>query len=458
MKLTRLFSLLSLAAAPALAQITQAEYAARRAALSGEFPGDGIVVVMGAPEPKHDYEVFTQDYTFNYLTGFLEPDAALVIVHKGGNDRAMLFVQPKAPSQEVWTGKRLGVAGVGDKFGLEGRDATTLHKVIDSLKAANTGLKVLDAAAQVERLRGTKSPAELELLRTAARISAMAHRDVLHAIAPGMAEFEIQARAEYTFRRNGADGPGYGSIVGSGPNSTTLHYNANDRFMQPGDVLNMDMAASYGGYSADLTRTVPVNGRYSPEQREIYQVVYDAQQAGERQVKAGAPVKASSDSATAVIKAGLARLGLIESADAKIDGCTGGDSCFQYRLYYMHALSHPIGLDVHDVDQWSRDGRYGVGSVFTIEPGIYVRENTLDLIPHTARNAQFLAKIGPAVRKYANIGVRIEDDYIVTATGFDRITSGAPREMDAIEREMAQHAAPAGRDSALVESYRKIRP
>jgi Xaa-Pro aminopeptidase len=457
-RLTRLFSLLSLAAAPALAQITQAEYAARRAALSTELPGDGIVVVTGAPEPKHDYDVFTQDYTFNYLTGFLEPDAALVIVHKGGNDRALLFVQPKDPSQEVWTGKRLGVAGVGDKLGLEGRDATTLHKVIDSLKAANTGLKVLDAAAQVERLRGTKSPAELELLRTAARISAMAHNEVLHAIAPGMAEFEIQALAEYTFRRNGADGPAYGSIVGSGPNSTTLHYNANDRFMQSGDVLNMDMAAGYGGYSADLTRTVPVNGRYSPEQREIYKIVYDAQQAAERQVKAGAPVKASSDSATAVIKAGLVRLGLIESADAKIDGCTGGDSCFQYRLYYMHALSHPIGLDVHDVDQLSKTGHYGVGSAFTIEPGIYVRENTLDIVPHTPRNAPLLAKIAPAVRKYANIGMRIEDDYIVTASGFDRITSGAPRDMDAIEREMARHVAPAGRDSAMVEEYKKIRP
>ena len=458
MKPLRLFALLTAAATPALAQVTQAEYAARRAALSKELRSDAIVVVLGAPEPKHDYDVFTQDYTFNYLTGFLEPGAALVMVHEGGHDHAMLFVQPKDPAQEVWTGRRLGVGGVAGRFGLEGRDATTLHAVIDSLRAAHAGVGVADATRLVERLRGTKSPAELDLLRTAAKISAMAHTAVLHAIAPGMAEFEIQALAEYTFRRNGADGPAYGSIVGSGPNSTTLHYNADDRFMQAGDVVNMDMAASYAGYAADLTRTVPVSGRYSPEQRDIYQVVYDAQQAGERQVRAGAPVKASSDSATAVIKAGLARLGLIESPDARVDGCDTGDGCFEYRLFYMHALSHPIGLDVHDVDQWNETGRYGTGSVFTIEPGIYVRANTLDLIPHTPRNAELLARIAPAVKKYANIGVRIEDDYIATAAGFERITAGAPRDMDAIEREMAQHVTPAGRDSALVESYRKIRP
>jgi Xaa-Pro aminopeptidase len=124
----------------------------------------------------------------------------------------------------------------------------------------------------------------------------------------------------------------------------------------------------------------------------------------------------------------------------------------------MHALSHPIGLDVHDVDQWSRSGRYGLGSVFTIEPGIYVRENTLEIIPHTARNERLLTKIAPAVKKYANIGVRIEDDYIVTASGFERITAGAPREMEAIEAEMATHLTPAGRDSAMVESYGRIRP
>ncbi len=461
MKLLRLVALLAFAATPAFPQVPQAEYAARRAALLKALATDGIVVVMGAPEPKHDYEVFTQDQTFNYLTGFREPDAALVIVRKGGSEHTMLFVQPRDPAQEVWTGRRLGVAGVQGAFGIEGRDARTLRSVVDSLRSAGGGLKPFGApivAQQVEQLRGRKSAAELDLIRMAAKISAMAHAEVLHAIAPGMNEFEIQALAEYTFRRNGADGPAYGSIVGSGPNSTTLHYNADDRFMQAGDVVNMDMAASYAGYAADLTRTVPVNGKYSPEQREVYQVVRDAQQAGERQVRPAAPVRASSDSATAVIKAGLARLGLIEGPDARFDGCDEGDGCMEYRLYYMHALSHPIGLDVHDVDQSGETGRYTAGSAFTIEPGIYVRQNTLDIIPHTARNAEFLAKIAPAVKKYANIGVRIEDDYIVTATGFDRITAGAPREMDEIEREMARRAAPIGRDSAVIESYRKVRP
>ena len=160
-----------------------------------------------------------------------------------------------------------------------------------------------------------------------------------------------------------------------------------------------------------------------------------------------------------MIQAGLARLGLIEAPDAKIDGCGEGAGCFQYRLYYMHALSHPIGLEVHDVDQWGRSGRYEAGSAFTIEPGIYVRENTLDLIPHTARNAQLLATIAPAVRKYAehrraHRGRLHRDGH----AGVERITAGAPREMDEIEREMARHVTPAGRDSTMVEAYKKIRP
>ena len=485
------------ASAPAAAQITQAEYASRRAALTKALPSDGVLLVLGSREPKENYQTFWQAESFNYLTGFLEPDASLIIVRKNGSEQMLLFVQPKNPAAEVWTGARLGAEGVRPKLGMEGRDAESLRAVLDSLLASGGNLftvgdfsrsggadvpenpiprtaddqfidalklrrrsiAVAEVSSQVRQLRGKKSAAELALLRTAARVSALAHKEVLHAIAPGMNEFEIQALAEYTFRRNGADGPSYGSIVGSGLNSTTLHYNKDDRFMKAGEVVNMDMAAYYGGYSADLTRTVPVSGKFNAEQRDIYQIVFDAQQAAERQVKPGAPGRQMADSANFAIRNGLAKVGLIESPDATYDCGTESRpaQCPQLRLFYMHGLGHPIGLDVHDIDLGMQD-RLVEGSVFTIEPGVYVRGNTLDIIPRTPRNAQFAAYIAPAVKKYANIGVRIEDDYIVTATGFDRITSAAPRTIEEIEAEMAKRAGPATRDAEQVEAYRKVRP
>lgn len=479
------------------AQITQAEYQARRAALTRSLPGDGVLLVLGAPEPKENFQNFRQAENFRYLTGFLEPEAALVIVRKNGGEHAMLFLEPKAPAREVWTGERLGVAGAKTKLGLEGRDVASLRGVLDSLladgsalyavgdfsrnsgadvpgdvaprsaddqfldalKSRHRDLKVADVNASVRRLRGKKSPAELALITTAAKVSAMAHREVLRAIKPDMAEFEIQALAEYTFRRNGADGPSYGSIVGSGPNSTTLHYNKDDRFMRDGELVNMDMAAYYAGYSADITRTVPVNGKFSAAQREVYAIVQGAQAAAERQVKPGVPFRVLNDSALAVLTQGLTRLGLIEAPDATY-GC-GAESrtgkCAQYRLYYMHGLGHPIGLDVHDVDVYS-SGALAEGSAFTIEPGVYVRANTVDIIPDTPANAALRAKIAPAVKRYANIGVRIEDDYIVTATGFERPTAFAPRDMDEIETEMARKAPISPRDAKQVEAYKTVKP
>ena len=162
-----------------------------------------------------------------------------------------------------------------------------------------------------------------------------------------------------------------------------------------------------------------------------------------------------NDAAVAVLKAGLARVGLIESPDATYD--VNGRKTPQFTLYYMHSLGHPIGLDVHDVDVYST-GAFAEGSVFTIEPGVYVRANTVDIIPDSPANATLRAKIAPVVKKYANIGVRIEDDYVVTASGFDRISSDAPREIDAIEREMAKRRPVSARDGATVDAYKKIRP
>ena len=492
MRLAVAVALFGIAARPLLAQITESEYAARRAALTARL-GDGVYLALGAPEPRANYDSFWQAQNFRYLTGFLEPGAAMIIVRTRGNDRTMLFVEPKDPAQEVWTGERLGVDGVKPKTGMEGREIRTLRAVLDSVlaggaslfaigdlsraggadvpearsprtmddqfvdavKQRNPGIKVSDAAREVMTLRARKSSAELALIRTAARISAAAHKEVLPNIEPGMNEFEIQALAEYTFRRNGGDRPAYGSIVGSGPNSTTLHYNRDDRFMNAGEVVNMDMSTYYGGYAADITRTVPVSGRFSTEQRDVYAIVLAAQKAAERQMRAGATFRQLNDAAMAVLRDGLARLGLIESGSATYE--SNGRAVPQLSLYYMHGLGHPLGLSVHDVDAYS-SGALIEGSVFTVEPGIYVRANTVDIIPDVPANAAFRAKVAATVRKYANIGVRIEDDYIINGSGFERISADAPREIDDIEREMARPATTTARDAATVEAYRKIRP
>jgi Xaa-Pro aminopeptidase len=318
---------------------------------------------------------------------------------------------------------------------------------------ARGGAPVQDVTATVAQLRGTKSAAEIALIRRAVDVTVAAHREAMAAAEPGMNEFELQALVEYTFRRNGADRPSFATIIGSGPNATTLHYNADDRFMAAGDVVVMDIGASYAGYAADVTRTIPVSGAFTPAQREIYQLVRDAQSAAERAARVGGPAQAMTDAAGAVIAAGLARLGLIEAPEATYDCGTGGE-CAQWRLYWMHGLGHGIGLDVHDPDQYYRTGTLAQGSAFTIEPGVYVRENLLEILPDTPRNRALIAKIRPAVERYKNVGVRIEDDYVVTASGVEWI-SRAPRELAEVEAAMrGSYAGPARRDPAVVERYR----
>jgi len=480
---------LVLAAAPLPAQITEAEYAARRAALATRM-GDGALVAFGAGEPAHDYQRFEQAPSFLYLTGVREPGAALVITKRGGNAVSTLFVEPDDPARAVWSGSRTGVRETARRTGAAARPASELRAVLDSLAGAGTALfvvgdlrgdagastrgvsadermiealrrahpslKVTNAGELVERLRAKKSPAELALIRKAVDITVQAQREAIAAIEPGMNEFEVQALIEYTFRRNGADRPSFATIVGSGPNATTLHYNTDDRFMQAGEVVVMDVGASYRGYAADVTRTVPVSGTFTPAQREIYQLVRDAQAAAERQATLGAPAAAMTDSSTAVLAAGLARLGLTESAGATYDCEEGGTAqCPQYRLYYMHGLGHGIGLEVHDPEQFYFTGRIEPGSAFTIEPGVYVRANLLDILPKTPRNQALAARIRPVVEKYRNVGVRIEDDYVATEKGVEWI-SRAPREIAEIEALMRQpFAGPAKRDAARVEWYRR---
>jgi Xaa-Pro aminopeptidase len=409
-------------------------------------------------------------------------------MHKQGSTvRWTLFVEPKNPEREVWYGGRFGTDGATKATGIPARDIAALTPAVDSVLATSKRLYVTVAvgadvpvtsneqryvqelvrsrpqievrpvAETIAELRGKKSAAELELLRKSIEITNQAQREAARALAPGMNEFEIQALIEYTFRRNGADRPSFATIVGSGPNSTTLHYNADDRFMNGGEVVVMDIGSSYRGYAADVTRTYPVNGTFSPAQREIYQIVREAQAAAEGEAKVGARAQALTEASSRTLAAGLARLGLIESPTATYDCGTDGGvrPCPQLSLFYMHGIGHGIGLEVHDPDQFYFTGTIQTGSAFSIEPGIYVRENLLEILPKTPKNQALIAKIGPAVRKYANIGVRIEDDYLVTDKGVEWV-SRVPREIDEIEALMREpFTGPVARDSTKVDWYRK---
>jgi Xaa-Pro aminopeptidase len=471
--------------APGLtAQIASAEHAERRAALAG-IVGDGLVLAVGSAAPPQDYISFHQNSPFRYLTGFSEPDAALVMVVEGGGiAHEVLFVNPRDPARETWEGYRVGPAGTREATGIEGREVGDLPSVLDSLLAAGAGtLRVVGPHApgapirndvtqrvdallerhpavqvrtvneHVAGLRGVKSRAELELLRRTTAITVAAHREAAGAMAPGRNEFEVQAVVEYTFRRYGSERPAFASIVGSGPNSTILHYNANDRFMEEGDVVVVDIGASYGGYAADITRTYPVSGRFTEAQREIYQLVRDAQGAAEALARPGTAVAEMNRVAAVTLAEGLARLGLIESPDATYESETGQEIP-QLRLFYMHGLGHGIGLDVHD--PWPAVLEPGVA--FTIEPGIYVRPNLFEeIVPDTPRNRAMMEAIRPAYERYVNIGVRIEDDFIVTVDGLEWI-SPAPREIDELEALMAEpRDGPAGRNAEWVEWYRGMR-
>lgn len=473
------------AAQPYSAQIPQTEYAQRRQAMAARS-SDGITLVVGAPEPERDYELFFQASPLEYLTGLSrEADAALVMVKSGSTVQSIVFVREREPAREAWMGERLGTARATQLTGLPSRPIDELGGVLDSLvrtgltlfvagelgeegaltlegqmvrgiRERHPSLKVMPHGRFIDQLRGTKSATELELIRKAVDITVEAHRNAMRAMEPGMNEFEIQALIEYTFRRNGADRPSFATIVGSGPNSTTLHYYVDDRFMNAGELVVMDIGASYRGYAADVTRTVPVSGTFTLDQRAIYEIVRNAQAAAERQAKVGARAQLMTDSSNVVIAAGLAKLGLTESASATFDcGGDGEKQCQQYRLYYFHGLGHGIGLDVHDPEQFYFTGLIARGSAFTIEPGIYVRSDILDHLPNTPRNRAIIEKLKPAVARYRNTGVRIEDDYIVTDKGLEWI-SRAPREITEIEALMREtYAGPGARNPDVVNWYRQ---
>jgi Xaa-Pro aminopeptidase len=470
-------AIIALCTAGALAaQVPEREFAARRDSLAKRIDS-GVVVAFGGRTPITDFGPFHQLPAFHYLTNFDEPDAAFVMVVRGGTPTSTLFVTPADPRRAFYYGWRPDTASVRRDHGVNGRSFGAIGAFVDSVLAAklpfytlddfedadfaradsltrgrafvkqvaakHAGLVVKDAHGLVDQLRARKSPAEIALLRKAAEISSEGHRAAMLAPQPRH-EYELQAVLEYTFMKLGGQRPAYGSIVGSGQNGTQLHYMKDRGETRPGDLVVIDAATEYEGYAADITRTLPISGTFTAEQKKIYQIVRDAQAAAERNAKPGKSAAAAQDSSVAVRAKGLAALGLVESEDASFDppwqaNCERQPaSCRQAMFWMIHGISHGLGLAVHDPAQFSYGDRtYKPGDVFTIEPGIYVSTRMLDALPDTPKNRAFIAKVKPIVAKYENTGVRIEDDYLITQSGLERLST-APREIAEIEALMKQ--------------------
>ena len=467
---------LLLAPSPISAQITEQEYAERRAHLVSQIAEPAILAVGGA-----------RDQNLTYLTGLREPDAVLLIVREDGRITETLFLPAPDPTQDpledagdpapgprrvaaeeteraTWT--RHTQAGSG----LSRRDLAELEQVLRPLLAGhpsvatvgayNPGLRanepsrrieavlaeeadveVNDASHVITAMRAIKSEAELALIERAVNITAEAHREIMRNLRPGLTEDDIKTVIDGVYSRLGADPrPAFGHIVASGSNSVVLHYRGGDRLMEDGDHVKIDIGAAFQGYAADITRTYPVNGTFSPAQRDIYEIVLEALVAAEQAGTPGASHETLAAAADRALSKGLTRIGLMDGPDASYD-CLDriGEmaECPQLRLFFFHGLGHGIGLAVHD----SRPGTLEVGSAYTIEPGIYVRPNLMDLIPDTPRNQEYVRRMGPAFQRYSGIGVRIEDDYFVTLRGVERI-SRTPRELDEIETFMAAYRDP----------------
>lgn len=439
----------------------QAELARRRAAVAAKME-DGSVMVLFSAEPKIytndvDY-VFRQENNLYYLTNLKQAGATLVISKNGGKVTETIYLPKRVPSQETWNGHMYSTDEAAKISGVKNIvDSATKKAFLDGLAAKSdsavknvylllpesegdsdgirefrveqeyskqlSGLKIVNAQPIFAGLRQIKSPYELKMLQHAVDISMEGHMRTWATAGNATMEYEVQAEFEYVLRRRNADFWGYPSIVGCGPNATTLHYEESQGPVTKGSLMLIDAAAEYDHYSADVTRTFPVNGKFTKEQAEIYQIVYDAQEAAAKLAKPGATMSQLSAAANTVIKDGLFRLGLIPDKDSQT-----------FRIWYMHGLGHWIGMNVHDVGAGST---LAPGMTFTNEPGIYIRADALDYLPDTPANKAFIAKVRPAFEKYKNIGVRIEDDMLITPTGVEWMTAKLPRKMSDIEEFIA---------------------
>jgi Xaa-Pro aminopeptidase len=435
-------------------QPTAPVFARRRERLMAAMEKGAVAIFAAAPEVARSGDVlhrYRQDSDFHYLTGFPEPGAFLVLRPDDPKRRVTLYVQPRDPEIERWTGRRIGEKGAKTRFGadaahasetffadlpdiLKGHDAVYLRlggnpeldEAVIAQVAAMRGrvragvrgpTRIVDPAPILGEFRLVKDEAEVAMLQRAVDISAEGHVAAMRAARPGRMEYEIEAELEYRFRLGGASGPAYPTICGGGANATVLHYIENDRRLKRGDLLLIDAGAEYMGYAGDVTRTIPVGGHFSDPQRAAYAVVLAAQKAAMKQVRPGGTLEAVHKAAVRALTRGMVKLGLLPGAP---DALVKKEA---YRRFYMHRTSHWLGLDVHDA------GRYDVGTgasrplepgmVLTVEPGLYI-DGAAD-VPRGLRH----------------IGIRIEDDVLVTPDGHRVLSAAVPKEPDAVERAMA---------------------
>jgi len=422
-------------------------YADRRRRLSAAL-GDAVAIIPTAPERVRNRDThfpYRFDSHFYYLTGFSEPEAALVLA--GG--KSILFCREKNVEREIWDGFRYGPEAARERFGfdqahrvaeldremerlLENRsalhypmgldpewDARAIRWVNAVRTRARAGIaapeRVQDVRALVDDMRLVKDAHELGVMRRAARIAAGAHRRAMQRTRPGRTEYEIEAELLYEFRRNGAQFPAYSPIVAGGPNACVLHYVFNDAPLHDGDLLLIDAGCELDGYASDITRTFPVNGRFSAAQREVYEIVLAAQRAAMDKVRAGNAWNEPHDAAVKVLAQGVIDLKLVSGSLGEVLEKE------TYKRFYMHRTGHWLGLDVHDAGEYKRQGEWRAlapGMTLTVEPGLYIRAE--DDVPEPLRN----------------IGIRIEDDVLVTDAGCEVITAEAPKTVADVEALM----------------------
>lgn len=437
------------------AHIPLTRYVERRRQLMAQLPADSVVLIPAAKELTRSADteyMFRQDSYFYYLTGFNEPDALLVL-KPDAEQQVTLFCRVKDKLAEIWQGRRLGAEAAVAALQIDA--AYPLTELDEQLRELVNGssqlwypdglysdwdeyvqnlIKTLrqgpkrgwqapsmrrDVRGLLDEMRLIKDDDELAVMRRAAEISANAHCRAMEKSYAGIQEFQLEAEIHHEFARNGARFPAYNSIVGGGANACILHYTENQDAIADGDLVLIDAGCELAGYAADITRTYPINGRFSDEQKALYEIVLEAQKAALAEIKPGSNFHQANQAAVAVVTQGLLSLGILEG---ELDDLIANDA---HKPFLMHGIGHWLGLDVHDVGDYQRtDGKqlraFAPGMVLTIEPGIYIDDShELD-------------------SRWHNIGIRIEDNVVITEDGYEMLTADVPKEADDIERLMAQ--------------------